>query len=223
MRWTRLCHGRSRVLRCPADFDVGSDRGERSGWCDDSTFQIININSLSTAAPARSPRANSPSRMIAGRSSTPTGSAVASKAMSSRVRAARCRKRAPSTAPGSPAPTGSATRSRHHRGARERRHRAAQPPRTAARRRRGELDPPGRRGAGQRRLRRDRRAPAPRPADPAAAQAGAGVRVSRARNQQRFLDAECRLVIATPLDGEGFEYEMYDKIKLQGMGVCQSR
>jgi len=49
------------------------------------------------------------------------------------------------------------------------------------------------------------------------------VRVSRARNQQRFLDAECRLVIATPLDGEGFEYEMYDKIKLQGMGVCQSR
>ena len=46
MKWTRLCHGRSRVIRCPADFDVGSDRGQRSGWCDDSTFQIININSF---------------------------------------------------------------------------------------------------------------------------------------------------------------------------------
>jgi nicotinate dehydrogenase subunit B len=64
---------------------------------------------------------------------------------------------------------------RHHRGARGGRHRAAEPPRTAARRRRRELDPPGCRGHRQRRLRRHWRPPAPRPADPGPPQAGAGV------------------------------------------------
>ena len=64
---------------------------------------------------------------------------------------------------------------RHHRGARGGRHRVDQPSRTAAGRRRRELDPPGRRGHRQRRLRRDRRAPAPRAANPGAPQAGAGV------------------------------------------------
>ena len=43
----------------------------------------------------------------------------------------------------------------------------------------GELDPPGRRSHRQRRLRRVRRAPVPRPADPGAAQARSGVTVER--------------------------------------------
>ena len=32
------------TLRCsPADFDFGSDRGDRDGWFDDCTFHLINI------------------------------------------------------------------------------------------------------------------------------------------------------------------------------------
>src|SRR5258708_17509169 len=43
----RSCDSRSRSLRCsPADFDLGSDRGYRDGWCDESTFRIVDINSF---------------------------------------------------------------------------------------------------------------------------------------------------------------------------------
>jgi hypothetical protein len=94
---------------------------------------------------------------------------AASRAMSSRARAARCRRRSPSTAPRSPASTGSPD-PRHHRSARGNRHRADQPPRAAAGRGRRKLDPPGRRRPRQRRLRRHRRAPAPRSFDPGAPQ-----------------------------------------------------
>src|SRR5207302_10581691 len=35
------------TLRCsPADFDFGSDRGDRDGWFDDCTFHFINIKSF---------------------------------------------------------------------------------------------------------------------------------------------------------------------------------
>ena len=35
------------LLRCsPADFGVGSDRGDRDGWFNNSTFHFINIKSF---------------------------------------------------------------------------------------------------------------------------------------------------------------------------------
>ena len=77
----------------------------------------------------------------------------------------------PSTAPGLPAPTGSPTRSSTSPRRPRRSRRADQPARGCRR----ELDPPGCRGHRQRRLRCDRRALAPRFADPGAAQAGAGM------------------------------------------------
>jgi hypothetical protein len=47
LRWTRSWDSRSRLLRCsPAGFDVGSDRGQRDGWCNSSTLHLINTKSF---------------------------------------------------------------------------------------------------------------------------------------------------------------------------------
>ena len=45
MRWTPVVRQlEPRLKVCTVGFDVGSDRGQRAGWCDDSTFNSININ-----------------------------------------------------------------------------------------------------------------------------------------------------------------------------------
>jgi hypothetical protein len=42
-----MCDSRSRFLWCsPAEFEVGSDRGYRDGWYDDSAFRFVNIKSF---------------------------------------------------------------------------------------------------------------------------------------------------------------------------------
>ena len=52
LSWTLVCDSRSRFLRgSPADFDVGSDRGQRDGWCHALPSKSLTSNPLLVVAP----------------------------------------------------------------------------------------------------------------------------------------------------------------------------